>query len=792
MQKLILTILLALMCSPAWGATYCITPTGTRTTGASTSGDWSNTSCYGNPYTVSQLNPSGGPHTVLMGAGSYNSYMSFTSSNWAGSAVMGVSAGGVSAGCTATTCGSYPAQQMEVVFTDPAHSHVTVDCNNFTVKNISSSGITTASKRDFQVGAGSSPSGFTGYNLYATDNTGDASFIFSGASNFLLSNSWSVGNNGSAPAVKTTGASSGSIVGCHFVNSANNPASKSTYPTYNQNGTGTVNIYNSYILGNTSSAIYQDSSSGTLNVKNSTIQTWGGIPPIQNSSTGTLSYDYNLIVPPRTTSHATVSGTVVDGGHNIINQSPRFRSTGRTAIIVPVTDQNTGEFSYAATLESILSARKLRGTMYVPSIYASANSALLSGYQSRGTLLLGSIGYSHSDLSLTGTVYSITCPGTINIDRANDTITANGQALIGYKAKQIGQHSDTNVNSIAYWLEHTASCTVGTLTSGLNAYTLGESFADSTGAQASPYNAQLLIDATANTGYYNVEIKQAKTVFESAVSGLSLKSFAHPMGNNNASVDTALRTTGFWGGRPLDATAQSQLSSINAYRIMGLNANQYIKNASDDAVVSNTRSVADYASSVGGIIAILAHDTNDLTAAQWGLVFDTLATYPNITITDMDTALGMLRSSAWSTTDNITYTRTWTDQPNYRPLPNSPAIGAGAAITGIHDQATPATDADGRIVHFLPPNIGAYDGRTSLTVTSDFSPTGYTVRGTDSEPAIISLGSDSLVVDLSGLTADEAIVVKSGSKKVKGFVAKGTKQYLKGSGGSGGSSGFNW
>lgn len=128
----------------------------------------------------------------------------------------------------------------------------------------------------------------------------------------------------------------------------------------------------------------------------------------------------------------------------------------------------------------------------------------------------------------------------------------------------------------------------------------------------------------------------------------------------------------------------------------------------------------------------------------------------------------------------------------YRPLPNSPAIGAGAAITGIHDQATPATDADGRIVHFLPPNIGAYDGRTSLTVTSDFSPTGYTVRGTDSEPAIISLGSDSLVVDLSGLTADEAIVVKSGSKKVKGFVAKGTKQYLKGSGGSGGSSGFNW
>lgn len=125
---------------------------------------------------------------------------------------------------------------------------------------------------------------------------------------------------------------------------------------------------------------------------------------------------------------------------------------------------------------------------------------------------------------------------------------------------------------------------------------------------------------------------------------------------------------------------------------------------------------------------------------------------------------------------------------DYHLFPNSPAIGAGVAITGIHDQATPATDADGKIVHFLPPSIGAYDGQgTTKTITSDFAPTGYTVRGTDAEPATLVINAHDLSIDLSGLTADEAIVAKSGSKRVKGFVAKGSKQYLKGSGGGSGS-----
>lgn len=153
-----------------------------------------------------------------------------------------------------------------------------------------------------------------------------------------------------------------------------------------------------------------------------------------------------------------------------------------------------------------------------------------------------------------------------------------------------------------------------------------------------------------------------------------------------------------------------------------------------------------------------------------------------------------IQANATGTTGSggeLVYTRAWTDQSNYRLLPNSPAIGAGVAITGVHDQAAPATDADGAIVHFLPPSIGAYEPQgATKAVTANFSPTGYTVRGTDTEPAVINLGSDSLVVDLTGLTLDEAVTVKPGKKQVRGFVARGTKQYLKGSGGGG--SGFGW
>jgi hypothetical protein len=125
---------------------------------------------------------------------------------------------------------------------------------------------------------------------------------------------------------------------------------------------------------------------------------------------------------------------------------------------------------------------------------------------------------------------------------------------------------------------------------------------------------------------------------------------------------------------------------------------------------------------------------------------------------------------------------------NYHLQPTSLCIGAGVSIPAIHEQATPATDFDGNTIHFLPPSIGPYDGQgDTKTITADFTPTGYSVRGTAESPAKIKLAGHDLNVDLSGLTdAAPYIQVKAGSKRVAGFIGKGANTYIKGSGGGSG------
>jgi hypothetical protein len=121
---------------------------------------------------------------------------------------------------------------------------------------------------------------------------------------------------------------------------------------------------------------------------------------------------------------------------------------------------------------------------------------------------------------------------------------------------------------------------------------------------------------------------------------------------------------------------------------------------------------------------------------------------------------------------------------DYHLQSTSPCIGAGISIPSIHEQATPATDLDGKMIHFLPPSIGPYGEGDIKTITNNLIATGYSVRGTAESPAKIKLAEHDLSVDLSGLTdAAPYIQVKAGSKRVAGFVGKGVNTYIKGSGG---------
>jgi hypothetical protein len=123
---------------------------------------------------------------------------------------------------------------------------------------------------------------------------------------------------------------------------------------------------------------------------------------------------------------------------------------------------------------------------------------------------------------------------------------------------------------------------------------------------------------------------------------------------------------------------------------------------------------------------------------------------------------------------------------NYHLQSTSPCLAAGISIPSIHEQATLATDRDDKTIHFLPPSIGPYDGQgDTKTITSNYSPTGYSVRGTEASPAKIKLTEHDLNINLSGLTdAAPHIQVKAGNKRVAGFIGKGANTYAQGSGGS--------
>ena len=102
-----------------------------------------------------------------------------------------------------------------------------------------------------------------------------------------------------------------------------------------------------------------------------------------------------------------------------------------------------------------------------------------------------------------------------------------------------------------------------------------------------------------------------------------------------------------------------------------------------------------------------------------------------------------------------------------RPAANSPAINAGTLITGIHDQATPATDIAGTHVLTIP-DIGAYEypgglyfntssadggnGTRALPYNAwtDYPWTGYNLRGGAEVYFYGNLGN----LDISGLTDD--------------------------------------
>ena len=119
-------------------------------------------------------------------------------------------------------------------------------------------------------------------------------------------------------------------------------------------------------------------------------------------------------------------------------------------------------------------------------------------------------------------------------------------------------------------------------------------------------------------------------------------------------------------------------------------------------------------------------------------------------------------------------------EDDYRLTTASLCVGAGAIVTGVHDQATPAGDYNGDPVVFTP-NIGAYDGRTVKALSGNYSPTGYEVR----TGAKLQVAANDITIDLTGLTNNEAVEIQARSKTFTPLLQSNNIVRAKGGGGRG-------
>lgn len=675
----LILILILLFAGEGWAATYYVSAAGSNTSPYDT---WAKAANLPSTAVTAGNSDTGGdgPHIMYIAPGTYDSYLTLTDSDWDYGTIQGTSAHG-------STALAAPGQ----VIISNATSH-TLQCSKtgVTVKSLSLTG--TDATHDLIYLSGEN---FVGEDIYAY-NSGRLLLYTTNAANFIFRRLRLAGAGGSL-GVSFAGTSSGVISFFRIENSAT--MLLSTNIGVQNSGSGDISLTNGIIQGATSSAV-ANTGAGSTTIKNSIIASGDSSATscCVSRTAGAATVENCLLIPnwrKYGQDSGYFAGTVTDT-NNLKTVTPRWQRHQRRGFVVPCVD-DTANHTYATELQTVLAGRGLTGTWYINTGNLSTYLAQAQAIRDAGVLELGFHAMTNARLDTTGGVYAITKAGaTINVDRASDTITVSGAGTVsGFKAKRL--------DTIKTALE-AIGCTVGDIPATLDSGVMGECFADSAGNQASPYTPQLLIDPTGAAGFFKAEIFDPLAYF-SAQLGVVPTTIAPPGGQSSDDVQAAAVNAGFSAVRSaLNMTDASWgLSSINLTRLVYL-PGESVVGASDAATRANVRSIAERLSQVGGILVIVNHSTQ-VSQANWEIILDTIQSeYPEITITSLAAAVDEIKNSGiWTTADNITYTRTWTDLSDYRLQGSSPLINAGlnsvwAGTANVFDYAgTRITDAAGNI-----------------------------------------------------------------------------------------------
>ena len=265
------------------------------------------------------------------------------------------------------------------------------------------------------------------------------------------------------------------------------------------------------------------------------------------------------------------------------------------------------------------------------------------------------------------------------------------------------------------------------------------------------------------TSLFVVEMKDAKAWLESNISpyipGWTAKSFVYSGGYHGTNAETfAINTAGLLQARAIlrNGTTKNRVTDLvsDSARLGGLQGTA-ILGTTDGNIQRRLGEILNSIAEFGLVQVVWEHAYSGFSRNNWISVLNTIRSSTRGVVVDtlgdsMDWARGVSLS---------------TNNSNYQLMDSSPGISTGTFVTGLHDQATPVNDANEEVVHFTP-NMGAYDGRTRATLTANTTYTGYSLRGTDAQPATLLVNAKDITVTLSGLTYDEAVNIKLNKEAV--------------------------
>ena len=465
-------------------------------------------------------------------------------------------------------------------------------------------------------------------------------------------------------------------------------------------GTSSGTQVNNCVVHGNAWGVRMDNAGSSLRLRNTAI--YGNRNIGLYVTNGALDYDYNLIIGNAVTidgsalsNNISVPGGSVDGGHNITAAAPRVRShkNNNTYFLMMCDDSDTTywkdiisalppgvKFSFNVTVAG-LSAQKKADLQYLQGL----------GHE------IVNHGYSHTYMANT-TAFNVT------------TTNANPTCNVDVAGQQIVLATTTPGNTVTLaWagdksIAELKAAVAGkgwtiTNTTGVQNALLLSSMADSAGAQSVPYTANL--DRSANGKFFENEIKYGIDVLE-AIPLTRPTAFSWPGGQYDAQGMAYCKDySGILGARGATA-GDANLASLSIYNVACFDMATLKGDGTEATIRKLANFVFTWGQNTGRIIGFLAHTAAEMTVQQWGWYTDELLKLGAQFITFSK----MIRSikADHTTTDGITYSKTYVDLSDYRLTMQSPCINAGEAVAGV------TTDYFGDPVPFgTLPDIGLYE-----------------------------------------------------------------------------------